>query len=103
MLFVLIVGETVRADHLALNGYARDTTPELARLGVVNFPDVASCGTATEVSLPCMFSALGRRRYDAEQVRRQEGLFNVLAGGVFRVVWRDNQSGCKGGSAMATA
>jgi lipid A ethanolaminephosphotransferase len=96
VLFVLIVGETVRADHLALNGYARDTTPELARLGVVSFPDVTSCGTATEVSLPCMFSALGRGRYDAEQVRREEGLLNVLARAGLRVVWRDNQSGCKG-------
>ena len=96
VLFVLIVGETVRADHLALNGYARDTTPELTRLGVVNFPDVTSCGTATEVSLPCMFSALGRGRYDAEQVRREEGLLNVLARAGLRVVWRDNQSGCKG-------
>ena len=96
VLFVLIVGETVRADHLALNGYARDTTPELTRLSVVNFPDVTSCGTATEVSLPCMFSALGRDRYDRDRIRREEGLLNVLARAGLHVVWRDNQSGCKG-------
>src|SRR5690606_19427688 len=29
-LLVLVVGETARADHFGLNGYARDTTPELA-------------------------------------------------------------------------
>ena len=96
VLFVLIVGETARADHFALNGYARDTTPELARLGVVNFPHVTSCGTATEVSLPCMFSALGRGEYDGDRIRREEGLLNVLARTGLRVVWRDNQSGCKG-------
>ena len=96
VLFVLIVGETARADHFSLNGYARDTTPELARLGVVNFPNVTSCGTATEVSLPCMFSALGRGEYDGDRIRREEGLLNVLARTGLRVVWRDNQSGCKG-------
>ncbi len=96
VLFVLIVGETARADHFSLNGYARDTTPELARLDVVNFPNVTSCGTATEVSLPCMFSALGRSEYDGDRIRREEGLLNVLARAGLRVVWRDNQSGCKG-------
>jgi hypothetical protein len=96
VLLVLIVGETARADHFALNGYARDTTPELARLGVVNFPNVTSCGTATEVSLPCMFSSLGRSEYDGDRIRREEGLLNVLARAGLRVVWRDNQSGCKG-------
>ena len=96
VLFVLIVGETARADHFSLNGYARDTTPELARLGVVNFPHVTSCGTATEVSLPCMFSALGRGEYDGDRIGREEGLLNVLARTGLRVVWRDNQSGCKG-------
>lgn len=96
VLLVLVVGETVRADHLGLNGYARDTTPELSSLGVVNFPDVTSCGTATRISLPCMFSARGRRDYDEGMIRREEGLLNVLVRAGFRVTWRDNQSGCKG-------
>jgi len=96
VLFVLIVGETARADHFSLNGYARQTTPELARLGVVNFPNVTSCGTATEVSLPCMFSARGRGQYDGNRIRREEGLLNVLARTGLRVLWLDNQSGCKG-------
>ncbi|WP_457659305.1 hypothetical protein, partial [Streptomyces galilaeus] len=26
-LMILVVGEAVRADHLSLNGYSRDTTP----------------------------------------------------------------------------
>jgi lipid A ethanolaminephosphotransferase len=59
-LLVLVVGETARADHFGLNGYARPTTPELARLGVLSFRDVTSCGTNTAASLPCMFSHLPR-------------------------------------------
>jgi lipid A ethanolaminephosphotransferase len=96
VLLVLVVGETVRADHFSLNGYARETTPELERLGVVNFSDVSSCGTATEVSLPCMFSEVGRNDYDGDRIHREEGLLNVLARTGLRVLWRDNQSGCKG-------
>ncbi|MBO6635830.1 MAG: phosphoethanolamine transferase, partial [Parvibaculum sp.] len=42
---VFVVGETARADHFSLNGYERDTNPELARRGVVSFADVRSCAT----------------------------------------------------------
>ncbi|MET0282034.1 MAG: phosphoethanolamine transferase domain-containing protein, partial [Steroidobacteraceae bacterium] len=52
-LLVIVMGETARAQNWGLNGYARQTTPELAQAGVINFPDMHSCGTSTEVSLPC--------------------------------------------------
>jgi lipid A ethanolaminephosphotransferase len=42
-MFVLVVGETARADHFGLNGYARNTTPELAARGVQSWHDVHSC------------------------------------------------------------
>lgn len=52
---VVVVGETARAANFALNGYARPTNPELAQRDVINFPRASSCGTATAVSVPCMF------------------------------------------------
>jgi lipid A ethanolaminephosphotransferase len=51
LLLVLVVGETARAANWGLNGYARQTTPQLAALPVINFAHVSSCGTSTEVSL----------------------------------------------------
>jgi lipid A ethanolaminephosphotransferase len=93
---VLVVGETARAANWGLNGYARQTTPELAQLPVINFPDVTSCGTNTEVSVPCMFAPVGRRDYDAARIRGSESLLHVLARAGVAVLWRDNQSGCKG-------
>lgn len=93
---VLVVGETVRGDHWGLNGYARQTTPALAARGVINFPDVTACGTSTEVSLPCMFSAEGRAGFDHGRVRRQQSVLDVVARAGIHVLWRDNQSGCKG-------
>lgn len=96
-LVVLVVGETARAANWGLNGYARQTTPELAALpAVINFPQVTSCGTNTETSLPCMFAPIGRRDYDEARIRGSESLLHLLARAGVGVHWRDNQSGCKG-------
>ena len=95
-LFVVVVGETARAANWGLSGYARQTTPQLAERDVINFAQVTSCGTNTEVSLPCMFSLQGRRNYDEDKIRGSESLLNVLERAGLRVLWRDNQSGCKG-------
>jgi lipid A ethanolaminephosphotransferase len=94
--FVLVLGETVRAANFGLTGYARATTPELAKLDVIAFRNVTSCGTSTEVSVPCMFSQWGREDYDERRIRNSEGLLNVLARAGYVVKWLDNQSGCKG-------
>lgn len=94
--FVLVVGEAARAANFSLLGYARITTPELAKLDVIAFRNVFSCGTSTEVSVPCMFSPFGREDYDEYRVRNAEGLLNVLARAGYVVKWLDNQSGCKG-------
>jgi len=95
-LLVLVIGETARAQNWGLNGYSRQTTPQLAGLDVINFPDVSACGTSTEVSLPCMFSPQGRRNYDEKHIRNQQSLLHVLEYAGIRTLWRDNQSGCKG-------
>ncbi len=95
-LLVLVVGETVRGDHWGLNGYARQTTPALAARNVLNFPDVTACGTSTEVSLPCMFSSQGRAQYNRDAIRSHESVLDVAARAGVQVLWRDNQSGCKG-------
>ena len=96
-LLVIVVGETVRAANWQLNGYARETTPHLAaRQDLVSFSQATACGTATEVSLPCMFSPYGRADYDATRIQATDSLLHLLARSGFAVVWRDNQSGCKG-------
>lgn len=95
-LLVLVVGETARAANWGLNGYPRQTTPGLAARGVINFTDVTSCGTNTEVSVPCMFAPVGRRDYDEARIRRSESLLHVLARAGVDVQWIDNQTGCKG-------
>lgn len=94
---VLVVGETARAMNFSLNHYPRQTNPQLERQpGLINFTDMWSCGTATAVSVPCVFSALGREQYSDSKAQGQEGLLDVLKHAGFSVLWRDNNSGCKG-------
>jgi len=95
VLFVLVVGETARADHFGTNGYARDTTPELARRQVLSWRQVRSCGTSTLASLPCMFSPLGKSAFESRQ-DDYENLLDVAQAAGLAVLWLDNQSGCKG-------
>ena len=105
LLIVLVVGETVRAADWGLNGYERNTTPELKRRGVINFTDVTACGTSTDVSLPCMFSRVGRKDYDRDRILTEESVLSVIDRAGVTVRWVDNQSGCKGActDAMETA
>ncbi|MES3022491.1 MAG: phosphoethanolamine--lipid A transferase [Pseudomonadota bacterium] len=94
---IMVVGETARADNFSLNGYARETNPLLSRQhDLINFSRMQSCGTATAVSVPCVFSALGREHYTDRKARSQQGLLDVIAHAGFSVLWRDNNSGCKG-------
>ncbi|MDD2136388.1 phosphoethanolamine transferase [Pseudomonas kurunegalensis] len=95
-LLVLVVGETARAMSFSLNGYTRETNPELAARQVLSFGNVSSCGTATAISVPCMFQDLGREAWNNKYADRREGLLDVLQRAGVNVLWRDNNSGCKG-------
>lgn len=92
-LMILVVGETARADHFSLNGYARETNPLLKQeAGVISFTDFHACGTSTAVSVPCMFSAEGSNG----KAEGKESLLDVLQRAGVHVLWLDNNSDSKG-------
>ncbi|MEE9887650.1 phosphoethanolamine--lipid A transferase [Acinetobacter nosocomialis] len=95
-LMVLVVGETARAESFSLNGYAKNTNPELSKQDILNFSQVSSCGTATAVSVPCMFSGMPRADYDEQLASHREGLLDIAKRAGYQVTWIDNNSGCKG-------
>ncbi len=95
-LLVLVVGETARAKSFSLYGYERETNPELKKQDIVVFNDVASCGTATAVSLPCMFSAYPRADFDTAAAPYTENLLDIVQKAGYSVFWKDNDDGCKG-------
>src|SRR6185436_9331640 len=57
---ILLVSDALRADHLALYGYRRPTTPELARLALqhgVVFEHAYAAGPSTPNSIPSLFTS----------------------------------------------
>lgn len=95
-LVIMVVGETARADHWSMNGYPRETTPLLKQEGVTNFPDFWSCDTSTAKSVPCMFSNLGRAKFDVKTAQNSDNALDVLSRAGVSVLWRDNNSSSKG-------
>lgn len=94
---VLVIGETTRAQNWGLNAHAPETTPQLAKINdVINYPDVHSCGTATNISLPCMFSHLTRENYSAGVAKHQENLLDIVQRAGIYTSWRENDGGSKG-------
>lgn len=92
---VVVAGETARAENFSLGGYARPTNPELAARDVTYFPETTSCGTATAVSLPCMFSVYTRDSYTHRKGLETENLLDVLSHAGIAVEWWDNNTGSK--------
>lgn len=92
---ILVVGETARAQNFHLNGYARNTTPNLSEMDVINFSDVSSCGTATAISVPCMFSDMDKNNFN-HSVRDRQNLLDALNIAGLDVLWLENNPDCKG-------
>jgi lipid A ethanolaminephosphotransferase len=94
---VLVLGETARANNYALNGYSKATNQHTADSGIISFSNVSSCGTATAVSLPCMFSRLDQTDYDKHVAEAQQNAVDLIHLAGADVYWVDNNNGgCKG-------
>lgn len=95
-LFVFVLGETARAQSFSLGGYERATNPRLAREDIVYFSNASSCGTATTISVPCIFSGMTRAEYDPDVARARESLLDIAKRAGYQAHWLENNTGCKG-------
>jgi lipid A ethanolaminephosphotransferase len=96
-LVIMVVGEAARADRFSLNGYEKETNPQLKKEDIVNFSNMYSCGTSTAESVPCMFSIFGRADYNYKKGISTENVLDVLNHtNEVKVLWRDNNSDSKG-------
>lgn len=77
-LVVFVVGETVRADRLSINGYDKPTTPRLAEDNVISFTHFEACGTSTAVSVPCTFAVFGQQDFTNDKGVNTENVLDVL-------------------------
>ncbi|MDV5172349.1 phosphoethanolamine--lipid A transferase [Photobacterium rosenbergii] len=95
-LVVLVVGETARAMNYHYNGYRRDTNPYTEGMGLIAFQHVTSCGTSTAVSVPCMFSNMGRQGYSKARASSRDNAMDVIGHAGVNLSWVDNDGGDKG-------
>ena len=95
-LLVLMVGETARAANFQYGGYERDTNAFTQPFNVTYFQQVSSCGTATAVSVPCMFSRLSKPDFSDAQAANQDNLMDIVQRAGITASWLENDGGCKG-------
>ena len=97
-LVIMVVGETARADRFSLNGYEKETNPELKKeKNIVTFREMYSCGTSTAISVPCMFSIFDRSDYSYKKSSSTKNVLDVLSNTQkVAILWRDNNSDSKG-------
>lgn len=89
-LLVIVIGETARSMNFELNGYERTTNRYTKQQHVISFQDVSSCGTATTVSVPCIFSSLSRHRFVTSIAAYQDNLLDILKRTDVDILWIDN-------------
>jgi len=87
---VLILGEAVRADHLQLNGYERETTPLLqARDNVITLPHIRTEQTHTLASLPVILTRADSAHEDYQYT--ETSFITVFRQAGYRTAWISNQ------------
>lgn len=92
---IYMLGETARAENFSLYGYSRETNPYLQQQNVITFKNTTSCGTATTVSVPCMFSHQTRKKFKLNAAAYTQNLLDILQTAGYEIFWRDNDDGCK--------
>ncbi|WP_242629559.1 phosphoethanolamine transferase [Xanthomonas oryzae] len=88
---VLVIGETGRADHWALNGYSRDSTPRLSsRNDLISFTKFYSRATFTRLSVPVILSR--KPPGSVEATFGERSLLQAAREAGYHTVWLSNQA-----------
>lgn len=86
---VFVLGESLRPDHLGLNGYERNTTPLLSREDMISFPFIYTEQTYTNRSVPHLLTRADSTDYARAYTEKSFiSLFNACD---FYTVWLANQ------------
>ncbi|MDR0893901.1 MAG: lipid A phosphoethanolamine transferase [Prevotellaceae bacterium] len=89
-IYVLVVGETSRADDWSLCGYGRDTNPKLSREdGLTSFADALSESNTTHKSVPMLLSEVHAPDFDSIYYRK--GVITAFKEAGFHTAFFSNQ------------
>lgn len=98
-IFVLVIGESARAQNFAYSGYERDTNPHTKHIkNLIYFSDFASCGVITAISVPCMLTTYTHKNYKRNLSHYSDSLLDVAQKAGYETFWISNNGGaCIGG------
>lgn len=89
--YVLVIGETSRADNWSLAGYDRNTNPRLSRRqGVTFFGKTLSESNTTHKSVPMLMSHLDGSQF-ADSIYRSKGIIEAFNEAGYSTAWVSNQ------------
>jgi len=95
-LIVLVIGETARYDHFGINGYKRQTTPNLLAIeNLISYSNFTACGTSTAVSVPCIFSLKKDKDYRVSKAPFEANILDIMPADEVNIHWLDNNSDSK--------
>ena len=88
--YVIVVGETSRADRWQLCGYGRDTNPELSgREGMIFFPKTLTESNTTHKSVPMILTDLTAVNFDSIDSRKS--IITAFSEAGFKTAFISNQ------------
>ena len=88
---IFVVGESLRADHLPQNGYARNTMPLLSRdTALIVFPDIYSEFNITFASVPHLLTRLNLTSDEASF--HDQSFITLFKNAGYTTAWFANQS-----------
>jgi heptose-I-phosphate ethanolaminephosphotransferase len=89
-LYVIVIGESARADRWSLAGYGRETNPQLSRLpNLVFLRDYVATGAHTAVAVPALMSLAPITRWD--DVQSQRSVVSAFREAGFDTYWLSTQ------------
>lgn len=89
-IYVVVVGETARADNFGLYGYERNTTPLLAKTPrLVVYSDAITMSNTTHKSVPMLLSSIGSEPFDSIYYRK--GIITAFNEAGYKTAFYSNQ------------
>lgn len=90
VIVVLVIGEAARYDRFAINGYEKDTTPNLANIENLASYKARSCSNTTYLSVPCMLSKFSED--NMSKIDSETSILSIFTKLGFETMWFGTQS-----------
>ena len=87
---ILVLGESLRADHLSMNGYARNTMPSISGdTAVISLPNMRGHAFHTHAAIPLILTRAGLE--DKERAYEEPSFITIFNNAGFKTAWFANQ------------